>query len=149
MYFFLSFFTLFVILEEIDYGGHYLHYLKGHSDTFFVEKTGKANIHNLGNNARIFKRSIYPLMLVLFIITPLYIQKFNNPVLRYLIPGKRFIVTAIITIFSYTVPRLLVDLNILNDGGFGVNIGEFSELMIYYIFFLYLYEQIFEKELKL
>jgi hypothetical protein len=53
--------------------------------------------------------------------------------------------TAIITIFSYLVPRLLVDLNILKDGGFGVNIGEFSEIMIYYIFFLYLYEIIFRK----
>jgi hypothetical protein len=59
------------------------------------------------------------------------------------------VVTAIITIFSYAVPRLLVDFNILEDGGFGVNIGEFSEIMVYYIFFLYLYEVIFEKELQL
>ena len=142
---FLSVFTLFVLLEEIDYGGHFLEYFKGNADTFFVEMTGKANIHNLGNNAKIFKRSIYPLMLVLFIITPLFIHKFTNPVLRYLIPGKWIVVTAIITIFSYAVPRLLVDFNILADGGFGVNIGEFSEIMIYYIFFLYLYELIFDK----
>jgi hypothetical protein len=107
--------------------------------------TGKANVHNFGNNAKIFKRSIYPLMLVLFIITPLYIHKFKNPVLKYLIPARWFVITAFITIFSYTVPRLLVDFNILADGGFGVNIGEFSEIMIYYIFFLYLYELIFEK----
>jgi hypothetical protein len=141
----LSVFTLFVLLEEIDYGGHFLGYFKGTADTFFVEMTGKANVHNLGNNAKIFKRSIYPLMLVLFIITPLYVHKFKNPVLKYLIPGKWFVITAFITVFSYAVPRLLVDFNILADGGFGVNIGEFSEIMIYYIFFLYLYELIFEK----
>jgi hypothetical protein len=141
----LSIFTLFVLLEEIDYGGHFLRYFKGTADTFFVEMTGKANVHNLGNNAKIFKRSIYPLMLVLFIITPLYIHKFKNPFLKYLIPGKWFVITAFITILSYAVPRLLVDFNILADGGFGVNIGEFSEIMIYYIFFLYLYELIFEK----
>lgn len=146
---FLSVFALFVLLEEIDYGLHFLRYFKGRSDTFFVDMTGKANVHNLGNNAKLFKRSIYPLMLILFIITPLYVHKFKNPVFKYLIPNKWFVVTAIITIFSYAVPRLLVDFNILEDGGFGVNIGEFSEIMVYYIFFLYLYEVIFEKELLL
>lgn len=145
---FLSVFALFVLLEEIDYGAHFLSYFKGHSDTFFVEMTGKANVHNLGNNARIFKRSIYPLMLILFIITPLFIQRFKHPALVYLVPSKWFVVTAIITIISYAVPRLLVDFNILQDGGFGVNIGEFSEIMIYYIFLLYLYEKIFEMDLQ-
>jgi hypothetical protein len=146
---FLSVFALFVLLEEIDYGAHFMRFFKGRTDTFFVDMTGKANVHNLGNNAKVFKRSIYPLMLVLFIITPFYVHKFKNPILKYLIPNKWFIVTAIITIFSYAVPRLLVDFNILEDGGFGVNIGEFSEIMVYYIFFLYLYEFIFEKELQL
>lgn len=146
---FLSLFTLFVLLEEIDYGAHFLRYFKGHSDTFFVEVTGKANVHNLGNNAKLFKRSIYPVMLVLFIITPLYAHKFKNQIVRYLIPSRWFVITAIITVFSYAVPRLLVDWNILEDGGFGVNIGEFSEIMVYYIFFLYLYEVIFEKEVQL
>ncbi|MHC1733012.1 MAG: hypothetical protein AB9888_13420 [Bacteroidales bacterium] len=145
---FLSVFTLFVLLEEIDYGAHFLRYFKGRSDTFFVDMTGKANVHNLGNNARIFKRSIYPLMLVLFIITPLYIHRLKKPVFKYLIPNKWFVITAIITIFSYAVPRLLVDFKVLEDGGFGVNIGEFSEIMVYYIFFLYLYVVIFEKELN-
>lgn len=145
---FLSVFALFVLLEEIDYGAHFLRYFKGRSDTFFVDMTGKANVHNLGNNARIFKRSIYPLMLLLFIITPIYVHKFKNPVFKYLIPNKWFVVTAVITILSYAVPRLLVDFNILEDGGFGVNIGEFSEIMVYYIFFLYLFEIIFEKDLR-
>lgn len=145
----LAFFTLFVLLEEIDYGAHFLSYFKGNSDTFFLELTGKTNVHNLGNNAKIFKRSIYPLMLVLFIISPFYVQKFKNPVIKYLIPSKWFLITAIITIFSYVVPRLIVELNILEDGGFGINIGEFSEIMIYYIFFLYLYEIIFKKDLRL
>jgi len=146
---FLALFTLFVLLEEIDYGAHFLRYFKGHSDTIFVEVTGKANVHNLGNNAKLFKRSIYPLMLILFIITPLCVHKFKNPIVRYLIPNRWFVITAIITVFSYVVPRLLVDWNIFKDGGFGVNIGEFSEIMVYYIFFLYLYEVIFEKEVQL
>ncbi len=148
LFFFLSIFTLFVLLEEIDYGAHFLRALKGHSDTVFVQLTGNANIHNQGNNARLFKRSIYPFMLILFIIMPLYAHKLKNPLLKYIIPNRWFVITAIITIFSYAIPRLLVDFGILKDGGFGVNIGEFSEIMIYYIFFLYLYEMIFEKTLS-
>ena len=141
----LSVFSLFVFLEEIDYGKHFLSYFKGHGDTLFRELTGITNIHNEGNNAKLFKRSIYPFMGLLFIIVPLLIDKIKNPLLKYLTPGKWFIVTAIITIFSYLIPRLLVDLKIFEDGGFGWNIGEFSEIMVYYIFFLYLYEIIFEK----
>ena len=142
----LAFFTLFVFLEEIDYGKHFSEYFKGNTDTFFRELTGVKNLHNQGNNARLFKRSIYPLMLALFIIAPLVAHLVKTPVIRYLIPAKGFIITAVITVFSYVIPRLLVDLNIFEDGGFGVNIGEFSEIMVYYIFFLYLYELIFEKD---
>jgi len=142
----LAFFTLFVFLEEIDYGKHFLAYFKGHTDTFFRDLTGRSNIHNLGNNARLFKRSIYLLMLALFIIAPLVAHRIKNPVIRYLIPAKWFIITSVITVFSYVIPRLLVDLNVFEDGGFGVNIGEFSEIMVYYIFFLYMYELVFGKD---
>jgi hypothetical protein len=141
----LALFALFVFLEEIDYGNHFLKYFEGKEDTIFSDLTGHANIHNEGNNAKLFKRSIYPLMGILFILAPLIKERINNRFLAYLIPDRYIMATAIITIFSYLVPRLLVDLNILKDGGFGVNIGEFSEIMIYYIFFLYLYEIIFRK----
>ena len=89
-------------------------------------------------------------MAIIFIAAPLIRNKIKNPVLLYLIPHKGIILTAIITILSYVVPRLLVDLNILEDGGMRAwgNIGEFSEILVYYIFFLYLYEIIFEKSLK-
>lgn len=142
---FLAFFALFVFLEEIDYGLHYVEYFKGESNTLFRDVTGSKNLHNMGNNARLFKRSIYPLMALLFIIGPLYAHKIKHSLIQYLTPSKAIVFTAIITIFSYLVPRLLVDWNIFPDGGFKRNIGEFSELMIYYIFFLYLYEIIFEK----
>lgn len=143
----LSVFTLFVFFEEIDYGTHFLKYFKNQDNTLFSDLTGQANIHNEGNNAKLFKRSIYPLMAALFIIAPLLKDRVKRPLIRYLIPAREIIITAIITIFSYIIPRLLVELNILKDGGFGVNIGEFSEVMVYYIFFLYLYEIIFEKDL--
>ena len=104
LFLFLAIFTLFVFVEEIDYGAHFLRYFKGHDHTTFRELTGKPNIHNLGNNARIFKRSIYPFMGILFIIAPLLKERFRNPVIRYLIPSRKIIITAIITILSYIIP---------------------------------------------
>ena len=141
----LSVFSLFIFLEEIDYGNHFLKYFKGQDNTVFSDLTGKLNVHNMGNNAKLFKRSVYPLMGILFIVSPLVRDRLSNPLLKYLIPSKWIITTAILSVFSYLIPRMLVDFNILKDGGFGINIGEFSEIMVYYIFFLYLYEIVFEK----
>lgn len=144
----LAVFTLFVFLEEIDYGLHFLKYFEGHTDTAFRKLTNRVNVHNLGNNAKLFKRSIYPLMGTLFIVTPLLKNRVNHSLLKYLIPNKGIIITAIITILSYIIPRFLVDFNIFKDGGLGVNIGEFSEIMVYYIFLIYLYEIVFKKKLS-
>ncbi len=141
----LSVFSLFIFLEEIDYGNHFLKYFKGQDNTVFSDLTGKLNVHNMGNNAKLFKRSVYPIMGILFIVSPLVRDKLSSPLLKYLIPSKWIITTAILSIFSYLIPWMLVEFNILKDGGFGINIGEFSEIMVYYIFFLYLYEIIFEK----
>jgi hypothetical protein len=146
---FLALFSLFVFLEETDYGFHFLKYFRGNGNTFFIDLTGEIDIHDIGNNAKIFKRSIYPLMGLLFIVGPLFADRIKNKYLIYFIPNKWFISTAIVSIFSYLVPRFLVDFNIFKDGGFGVNIGEFSEMMIYYIFFLYMVELIYKKDLHI
>ena len=146
VFIFLSIFTLFVFLEEIDYGAHFRAYFTNDSHTLFNDLTGRTNLHNVGNNAKLFKRSIYPFMGIFFLTAPLFINRIKSPILRYLIPNKWIITTAILTIFSYLIPRILVDFNIFEDGGFGVNIGEFSEIMVYYIFFLYLHEIIYKKE---
>ena len=70
------------------------------------------------------------------------------PLLQYLAPKKLIIGTAIITILSDLIPRLTVVLNIREDGGLGTNIGEFSEVMVYYIFALYVYELVFVRHLQ-
>lgn len=148
-YLLLALFTVFVFLEEIDYGAHFMQYFKGHNETFFRELTGEKNVHNIGNRAKLFKRSIYPIMLLIFIIAPIFKDKFKHPVFQYLIPTRSIILTALITMLSYIIPRLIVEFGILEDGGFDVDIGEFSEIMIYYIFLLYIIEIVFKKQLSL
>jgi hypothetical protein len=145
IFLFIGLLSLFVFFEELDYGYHYLVFFEQDGTTPFKEVFGTKNFHNRGNNARLFKRPIYPFMFLLFMVGPYYREKIKNQTLKYLIPAKPIIITAILTLVSYVAPRLLVDFNILEDGGMGVNIGEFSEIMVYYLFFLYLYEIIYER----
>ena len=142
-----SAFAVFVFLEEIDYGAHIAEYLTGVSQSQLEEITGVYNIHHYGpNTAKIFKRSVYGLMLIIFIIAPILKGKFQNSVISYLIAEPKIIIIAVLTILCEMIARLLVPLNNLKLEDLTLNIGEFSEIMIYYIFLMYLIQLIFEKE---
>ncbi len=142
----LALFAMFVFLEEINYGGHYLEYLTGDRHTILKDLTGHYNVHNRGNNAKIMKRSVYGLMAVVFIVLPFLKDKLQRPLVDYISPKKAIVATAVFTIILELTTRTLIATGICKDGGLGVNIGEFSELMIYYIFLLYLWELVFEKK---
>jgi hypothetical protein len=144
----LSIFALLVLFEEMDWGAHFIEAATGSRDTIFSELTGATNIHNQDDNAKWFKRPVYLIMAALFIFFPLYRHRFSNPLLVYLTPKKLIIGTVIIAIFSDLIPRFIVIWNIRPDAGFANNIGEFSEIMVYYTFALYLHEIIFEKSLE-
>jgi hypothetical protein len=141
----LTIFSLLVLGEEMDWGAHFVQYYTGEKSTFFSRFVGETNIHNQEGNAKWFKRPVYPIMILLFIVFPYFREKLKHPFLQYITPKKLIIGTAIITLFSDLIPRYIVKLNIRPDAGLGVNIGEFSEVMVYYIFALYLYEIVFEK----
>lgn len=140
----LALFTVFVFLEEIDYGAHHMKYFFGTDETFFKQLTGERNIHNQNDAAKWYKRPVYPIMGILFIMLPLFRDRIKNPFLNYITPNKAIIATAILSIAVDVVPRLLIKAG-LKDGGLGTNIGEFSEVMVYYIFFLYLREIVYQK----
>jgi len=140
---FLTFFTLFVFLEEIDYGAHLQHYISGSKDSLLGEYY---NVHNQGNNAKIFKRSVYGIMTLIFVIAPFLSQYIKNPILQYLIPKPKIFIIAVLAIAADLIPRLLVNFKVFEDGGLGVNIGEFSEIVVYQIFLVYLIQLVFEKE---
>lgn len=144
---FLSIFALLVFFEEMDWGAHFIEAATGTRETFFSELTGSTNIHNQNDNAKWFKRPVYIIMAALFIIFPLARHRFTNPLLLYLTPTKLIVGTVIISVLSDLIPRFTVLFNIRPDAGLANNIGEFSEIMVYYTFALYLYEIIFEKSL--
>jgi len=142
----IALFAIFIFLEEIDYGKHWMQYMYGTKKSLIYDATGVTNFHNQGNNAKLFKRLVYGLMMIIFFIAPFFKKKIKNEYISYLIPESKIISTLILVVFADFVPRFLVHFNIFEDAGFGNNIGEFSEVIFYYIFLLYVIQLIWEKK---
>lgn len=136
----LAIFTVWVFLEEIDYGAHFVQLFTGEKRSYLEELTGVYNLHHQGITDKIYKRSSYIVMAVLFLLAPVWHGRFRHPLLVYLTPSPRIAVVAVLSIVSDLTPRLIVGLGILPDAGLGKNIGEFSEVMVYYTFLVYVFE---------
>ena len=145
---FLTIFTIWVFLEEIDYGAHFRQLFTGVEESYLRDLTGVKNLHNLNGSAKYYKRSVYVIMALGFVIAPFIKNKVSDPLISYLIPKPKILIVAILSIVADLVPRLLVNLNIFEDGGLGTNIGEFSEVVVYQIFLIYLYQLLFENKYK-
>jgi hypothetical protein len=141
-------FAIFVFLEETDYGMHISQYFTGVGQSQLEKIVGVPNIHNRYGSlpAKIMKRSVYVMMLLLFVIAPFYKGNFQNRIISYLIPLPKIIIVAIVTVFCELIARLLVPLTNLRFEDLNMDIGEFSEIMVYYVFLLYLWQLVFEKK---
>ena len=67
-------------------------------------------------------------------------------IVSYLIPQPRIFVVAVLTICCDLIARLLAVLNDIDLTELTLDIGEFSEIMVYYVFLLYLWQLIFHKQ---
>lgn len=139
--------SIFIFLEEIDYGAHFVQLFKGEKNSFIKDLTGSFNIHNRYDNAKYYKRSVYGIMLFIFVIAPFLANSFKNQRILFLIPQPKILIVAALCIIIDLLPRIIVKFNILQDGGLGVNIGEFSEITVYYIFLIYIYQLVFKNKL--
>lgn len=138
---FLALAAVFVFLEEIDYGLHYYDYLMKIGSQQAVKAR---NIHNIGEVTDFLKFIMNAGMALLFVIAPLTLAKSSNSLIRYITPGRWFILTVL---SMFLLSRLA---HALNRAGFGSgtldnNISEFSEMTDYYIFMIYFYELVFGK----
>ncbi|MGI9542337.1 MAG: hypothetical protein ACR2MX_03705 [Cyclobacteriaceae bacterium] len=140
-------FAVFILLEEIDYAAHFREYLTGSKESYLDELVGTKNIHNYApNTAKIFKRSVYVLMLIIFIVAPLFKTTSKSNIISYLIPEPKIVITAVLTILVEIIARLLVPLTDLKLVDLTMDIGEFSEIMVYYLFLIYLIQLVFNKQ---
>ncbi|MFM7726111.1 MAG: hypothetical protein ACKO7B_05390, partial [Flavobacteriales bacterium] len=83
-----------------------------------------------------------------FLVTPYIGQLRSGNLLRRLVESNRYFPLVVpmprmallvgVLVFADLVPRAIVFSGLRADGGFGVNIGEFSEFIMYYLFYRYL-----------
>ncbi len=126
--------TLFVFLEEIDYGLHYYEYLIGIERHEAVEVR---NWHNEGDRARWLKVGSDVVMAVLFVIAPIFFVHSRYRVLRHFTPDRYSILTVVLALVVRTVAHELQRRGYSEGGRIERNISEFREVITYYLFLMY------------
>ena len=158
-------FTLFVFLEEIDYGTHYLKYLASEHDFDWfqpatewppsllaeIDMTAEPfNLHNRGDLTDILKFVSTTLLLVLFVALPLARVKLQRPWLPYLAPSAWGMATLLVMLLLSTITHAVAEhqeaavraalaegLPAAEIGSINQNLSEFRELLLYYLFLVY------------
>lgn len=131
---------LFIFLEEIDYGLHFYE--------FFNEEYSGIKVRNWHNQETDNKQNVSSLkkvadiiMVIWFVILPLFKNKINNGLIKSMIPSCWFISAFIITIIMTKSAHFLDhnDYSIIDGvpGNLSGNISEFKEANNYYLFLLY------------
>ena len=134
---FLGVFSVFILLEEIDYGLHFYEWIM---NVPAGEHVQDRNLHNFGKRTNRIKQLVDICMVLFFVVMPFALAKTRKPLVRYLTPDR----FSVLTIMCMLLVRTLA--HELNDRGFGVgggivkNISEFRELITYYLFTLYVFE---------
>lgn len=63
----------------MDYGTHFVQLIKGgEKHSYLKDLTGFSNIHNQNDNAKYYKRAVYIVMLLIFVIAPFLRKSINN-----------------------------------------------------------------------
>jgi hypothetical protein len=134
---------VFLFLEEIDYGFHYINYYKGIRPG---EDTIVRNLHNR-EKGTISKMMWVCYAAILFIMVLPHIYKDRlAPWVRTLVPSLRLQFTILAIPLVSKFPFYLDSLDFTPNGALHRNLSEFEEIMIYYIFFLYFYELTIKKK---
>ena len=139
--------TLFLFMEEIDYGRHHYRYLIGDPIDNRIKDveadSSDWNLHNLGNVNQLFKHTLDIGLIVFFIIFPLVTWKSTKQMIHYLRPDPWFILTMVTMIAVSRYAKVLNKAGLGMDGALQGNTAEFREIIVYYVFLVYLITFIF------
>lgn len=130
-------FTIFVILEEVDYGLHYYEYL---NDVRWADSAEVRNWHNQGDRTDKTKQVVDLSMVVLFGILPFALARNRRPLVRFFTPDRYSVLTLIAGLLVRTTAHWLKDNGYGNPGTIHSNLSEFRETITYYIFLLYIFQ---------
>jgi hypothetical protein len=132
----------FQLLEEINYGQHYLMALQG------IPRDGFArawSLHNQGGNSSRIKTFSDIVMAVYFVVLPLVANRRFPAWLRYLAPPRLMVATILCMVLVSKLAHRLNDAQVLADHQLGNSISEFREIFVYYIGLLYVYELVYRR----
>lgn len=147
--------SVFMFLEEIDYGLHYIDYINLPAEqvtsTMLIDyDTEIRNLHNNGKGQNISKLIAYSLVIICFVIVPLIPGKVKNryPVIKYLSPSLFIVSTAISILIINNIALYLYQNYEYTNQALKGNVSEFEEIMIYYIFLVYIGELVRSKSIS-
>jgi len=135
--------TLFLFLEEIDYGLHHYEYLRGIPPEEWREVR---NIHNRGADSGVHLTARLKLvcdlgLAFICIILPLCRSKFRNRWFLYLTPPHFYFAASLVVMVLLSKTAHVLRYFAGNTWQImRGNTSEFRELIIYYLFLLYIYE---------
>lgn len=123
--------SIFIFLEEIDYGLHFYEYLTG------ADRASIRNIHNGGGRLAIFNNVAGVVIAIFYVALPLFGPYSDNKVIRYFTPPKLIVVTVVCSFMASTVAHYLNRAGYYPKGSLDGNIAEFREFFTYYLTMLY------------
>ena len=127
--------SLFLFMEEIDWGDHYWSLLTGThrpSGEYF-------NIHNQGNITRWLKKMVDGGSVAVFILIPLARKRLPVKI-QSLVPDIHSALTLLCGLLTSKLAHALENAGINNNGSLLNNISEFRETFTYWVGLLYLWE---------
>ena len=139
-------FSVFILLEEIDYGLHFIEFFEGKSQEE-LRKAAEArlevrNFHNQGNLLPYITKFVYISFALVIIILPLIASRIKNlnKYINWLLPSRK-LALSLIAMFFISQFTLFVEGNVEYElTSLNNNLSEFEEIFIYYIAFLYIFE---------
>lgn len=129
--------SVFLLLEEIDYGLHYYELLTGQQQNISTR-----NVHNNGKITGWFKMSSYIFLVLFFVLFP-FISRYTKdrfPFLYYISPSNKIITTLICLVLLNQLAFYFYKQDIHTNRSLDGNVSEFEELLTYYIVLLYIRE---------
>ena len=137
--------AVFTLLEEIDYGAHFIEYFTGEHGSL-AQETWNRNWHNKINSSGVQNVSYVKLaanigILTGFVLAPLLLSNVRNRTIRILVPSRWMIATVVLIVLLSFLAHYLEDAGYSmigeKPGNLLKNVSEFRELNMYYLVLLY------------
>jgi hypothetical protein len=131
--------TLFMILEEIDYGLHYMQLFgEGYRPAF-------RNIHNTGDTTDRIKIAGNILMFGIFVVLPVLARFVKDARLRYVAPPLQALLCVVGLIAAVNIAIALERAGLPHNYALKNNLSEFQEIFVYFLWFAWLRELVRER----